>query len=62
MDVSEFLEIGQRGRVVRLQSKRVLVRPFRLIQLAVDVKYRPQVAVARRILRENRIIRTNNNE
>lgn len=54
MDVPELLEIGQCGRVVWLQPQRVLVRPFRLVQLVVDVEYGSQVAVARRVLRNKR--------
>lgn len=56
MDVSEFPEIGQRGRVVRLQSKRILVRPFCLVQLVVDMKYGSQVAVTSRVLPEKNIL------
>jgi hypothetical protein len=50
VDVSEFPKISQCGRVVRLQTERVLVRPFRLVQLVIDVKYGAQIAVTRRVL------------
>lgn len=56
VNVSEFSEIGQRGRVVRLQSQSVFVRPFRLVQLVVDVKYGTQITVVRRVLRKRRQI------
>lgn len=52
VDVPEFPQIGQCGPIVRLQSQSVLVRPFRLVQLVIDVKNGSQIAVARRVLQK----------